>query len=210
MGRWFWIHSTVARTSSRKTMIRVTLMLLCGLRMLSGWIFDFPAPGRWTVIQYLFCQPKHTGHVPDVYFNTVEAQTVGKPRLPHFRIFYRQYYRFGSLHNSFGWNTILLLLRARNFWEDVSQKFCESVPKVFYDHPKLAQSTEKCCPKGNDHKWYRATIWWCPGSSGFSFLNEKNFWDTSQLFFFEYERCWCRPWCLGTTMYQEYITLLIG
>ena len=82
MGRWFWIHSTVARTSSRKTMIRVTLMLLCGLRMLSGWIFDFPAPGRWTVIQYLFSQPKHTGHVPDVYFNTVEAQTVGKPRLP--------------------------------------------------------------------------------------------------------------------------------
>ena len=63
-------------------MIRVTLIFLCDLRLVSGWIFDFLAPGRWTTIQYLFSQPKHMGQVPDLYFGTVEAQKVGKPRLP--------------------------------------------------------------------------------------------------------------------------------
>ena len=57
-------------------------MLLCDLRLLYGWIFDILASERWIASQYLFFKSKHTGHIPDVYFDTVEAQTVGKPRLP--------------------------------------------------------------------------------------------------------------------------------
>ena len=187
-------------------MIRVTLIFLCDLRLVSGWIFDFLAPGRWTTIQYLFSQPKHMGQVPDLYFGTVEAQKVGKPRLPFPICAF-------LIANSIALEACITVLDETQSYScyelETSGKQC---PRCFvkfrYGHPKRAQNTEKCCPKGNEYKWCRATIWRCPRPSGLSFLNEKNFWDTSQLFFFEFERCWCWSWCLGTIMYQECITLL--
>ena len=181
-------------------------MLLCDLRLLYGWIFDILASERWIASQYLFFKSKHTGHIPDVYFDTVEAQTVGKHRLP-FSI------STFLIANIIALEACITVLDETQFYSCYEPETCGTTcPRCFeklrYHPPKLAQNPEKCCPIGNECKWCRATIWRYPRPSGFSFLNEKNFWDTSQLFFFEFERYWCLSWCLGTTMYQGYIRLL--